>query len=111
MKPDCLLLRVYGEKSEGQWSLINLEFSLAAQADTFEEAKAILESQIREYVNDALTGEDRDHAFVLLHRRAPFKYFVKFWLGKHFPSLLTMFVAGQQGHEQAFEEPMPLRAA
>ncbi len=76
-----LLIRIYGEKSGDQWSLINLEFSLAAQADTLEEAKSILASQIKEYVVDAVSGQDRPYAGVLLSRRAPAKYWVKWWLG------------------------------
>ena len=79
MKPPRLLLRIYGEQTDGQWSLINLEFSLAAQAETFEEAQRILESQIKEYVHDALVGEDRAYARELLtERRAPAKYWIKY---------------------------------
>ena len=104
MDAQNLLLRIYGERTDGQWSLINLEFSLAAQAETLEEAKAILASQIKEYVADAITGEDRAHAGQLLSRRAPLKYWVKYWLG-----MLRCRVMGRSSNsEKAFVETLPL---
>lgn len=81
MKADRLLLKIYGEQNEGQWSLICLDFSLAAQADTLNEAKSLLETQIKEYLQDALSGQDREHARALLSRRAPLKYWAKWWFG------------------------------
>ncbi|NRR30430.1 hypothetical protein HSX11_09525 [Oxalobacteraceae bacterium] len=105
MRTSHLLLRIYGEKTDEQWSLINLEFSLAAQADTLEEARRMLESQIKEYVHDALVGEDREYARELLtERRAPAKYWFKYWLG-----LARCRWLGHAGdREQAFTEPLPL---
>lgn len=105
MKTSRLLLRIYGEKMEGQWSLINLEFSLAAQADTLEEAQRILQSQIKEYVHDALVGQDRAYAGqLLLERRAPMKYWLKYWLG-----IARCRLLGQgSGREKSFVEPLPL---
>lgn len=104
MKPSRLLLRIYGEQTDGQWSLINLEFSLAAQAETFEEAQRILESQIKEYVHDALVGEDRAYARELLtERRAPAKYWIKYWFG-----IARIRLFGRAEGSKAFTEPMPL---
>ena len=40
MKNLPLVLRVYGERSNGQWSLICLDFNLAVQADTLPQASA-----------------------------------------------------------------------
>jgi hypothetical protein len=85
-------------------SLINLDFSLAAQADTLEEAQVLLRSQIKDCVVDALHGQDRAHASGLLSRRAPLKYWVKWWLG-----VFRARVSGNSGDGQkAFCEPMPL---
>lgn len=103
MKPASLLLRVYGEKSEGQWSLVNLEFSLAAQADTLEEAKTLLESQIKEYLHDALTGQDRAYASDLLRRPAP----VKYWF-KYFVSQFCKRISAPRSSEKAFREALPM---
>lgn len=104
MKTSRLLLRIYGEKIDGQWSLINLEFSLAAQADTLEEARRILESQIKEYVHDALVGQDRAYARELLtQRRAPAKYWIKYWFG-----VARSRLFGSVSDQKAFTEPLPL---
>lgn len=82
MKANRLILRIYGEQSDGQWSFICLDFSLAAQADTIEEASALLKSQIKEYLIDALEGQDREYAPQLLKRRAPLKYWAKWWCAR-----------------------------
>lgn len=79
MNPNSLLLRVYGERSAGQWTLMCLDFSLAVQSDDLNEAKRLLTEQMVMYVRDAIIGEDREHAAVLLKRRAPLKYWVKFY--------------------------------
>lgn len=103
MKPASLLLRVYGEKSEGQWSLVNLEFSLAAQADTLEEARSILESQIKEYLHDALVGQDRPYAAELLRRPAPAKYWIKYWM-----SQAREVFSHSGSKEKAYREALPM---
>lgn len=79
MHPNNLLLRVYGERSAGQWTLMCLDFSLAVQSDNLNEAKKLLAEQIVMYVRDATIGEDREHADVLLTRRAPLQYWVKYY--------------------------------
>ncbi|MES2297749.1 MAG: hypothetical protein V4582_11945 [Pseudomonadota bacterium] len=107
MNPASLLLRCYGEKRDGQWSLINLEFSLAAQAETLDEAKAILDSQIKEYLHDALVGEDREHVGVLLRRRAPVKYWLKYWLGR----ARSHIFSHAKANERSFISPLPLAPA
>lgn len=79
MQPNDLLLHCYFERDDGVWLAFCLDFTLVAQADTFDEAQRKLEAQIREYVMDATVGEDRKHAAYLLRRRAPLKYWAKFW--------------------------------
>ncbi|MES2118705.1 MAG: hypothetical protein V4578_26295 [Pseudomonadota bacterium] len=107
MNPKRLLLRMYGEQRDGQWTLINLEFSLAAQAASFDEAKASLDVQIREYVKDALGGQDRAHADYLLARRAPIKYWLKYWVAL----LRARTLGAENGHSQSFRETVPLAPA
>jgi hypothetical protein len=79
MKPSKLLLRIYGECRDQQWTLLCLDYSLAAQADTLQEARKLLSQQIVHYIADATVGQDRDHADVLLRRPAPLKYWLKFY--------------------------------
>ncbi len=68
MKINTLILRCYAKYDEGQWIAFCLDFDLAAQADTFEQAKTKLENMIKEYVFDALVGEDKEYAEQLLTR-------------------------------------------
>jgi hypothetical protein len=79
MRAKKLLLRCYAERTDDLWLAFCLDFSLGVQADTLDEARAKLEAQIRDYVRDALNGEDRAHAGVLLSRRAPLVYWLKYW--------------------------------
>jgi predicted RNase H-like HicB family nuclease len=87
MNTSQLILRCYARYDEGQWVAICLNFDLAAQADTFEEAKMKLESMIKAYVFDALVGEDKEYAKQLLSRKAPLLEWLKYgfyWLQYHF---------------------------
>lgn len=79
MKPSKLILRCYAERVGDQWQAFCLDFSLAAQGDTFAAVKEKLESMIAEYVYDALAGEDREYAEQLLARRAPPRDWLKYY--------------------------------
>lgn len=79
MQPKDLLIHCYFERDGDEWLAFCLDFTLVAQARTMEEANQKLLSQIREYVHDATVGEDRQHAGYLLRRRAPVKYWLKFY--------------------------------
>lgn len=74
-----LLLRIYGERQDNQWVLMCLDFSLAVQADSLAEAQAKIKEQVQMYVRDVAVGPDQEHAEYLLRRRAPLKYWVKFY--------------------------------
>ena len=104
MKASRLLLKIYGEQSEGQWSLLCLDFSLAAQADTLEEAQAKLKDQIKEYLHDALDGQDAAHAPQLLSRRAPLIYWAKWWYG----IVKTSIVGINDPRHRIFRQSLPL---
>jgi len=62
--------------------VVCLDFSLAAQDETLEGAKARLEAQIKEYVFDAIEGEDRAFAEQLLTRRAPCAQWARYYFIK-----------------------------
>lgn len=80
IKPNNLILHCYAEQKDNQWSAFCLELTLAAQGDTFEEAKKKLSSMIRTYIYDATVGQDKEYADQLLSRRAPFFEWIKFYL-------------------------------
>ena len=80
MHPAQLLVRCYAERVHGQWQAFCLDLSLGAQADTFEEARQKLDAQIREYICDAVAGPDSAHVSALLTRRAPLRFWLKYWL-------------------------------
>lgn len=59
-----------------------LDFDLAVQGASLIEVRRKLDEMVNEYVEDALTGEDRDHAEALLSRRAPWRYWILYyWYG------------------------------
>lgn len=80
MKPNSLLLHVYGERKKGQWTLMCLDFSLAVQSDNLVDAERLLKEQIEMYLRDATVGQDAEHAEILLKRRAPLKYWLMYYL-------------------------------
>ncbi len=65
-----LIIRCFAQKRGDQWQAFTLEFGLAVQASSQEEVKHKLEGMIVSYLNDALNGEDREHAEILLNRSA-----------------------------------------
>lgn len=108
MKPISLLLKIYGERKQGQWSLICLDFNLAVQADTLDEAQEKLHQMIKSYISDALSpdGDDRQHAEALLRRRAP----LVFWL-KYYAYQLVSRLRGKNGNDHgriAAADPIPM---
>ena len=104
MKPCKLIVRCYARMKDKQWQAFCLDFDLAVQGDTFEEVSEKLEEQIYEYVNDALVGEDREHAALLLSRKAP----ISIRLAYHMVSLFHGFSKTKDGLCRAFSEPLPL---
>lgn len=109
MKVQELILRCYAEKDgeTGQWQAFCLDLCLAAQGDTFEDAKAKLEGQIADYVYDAVAGEDRDFAHQLLKRRAPWQAWVRYC----YLLVLTRFGRMKRDIARLFSEIMPLTPA
>lgn len=79
LSPVRLLVRCLAQKQDEQWEAYSLEFGLAAQAESFSEAKQKLDAMIQDYLHDALTGEDREHAGQLLSRKAPWWVYAKYF--------------------------------
>lgn len=70
MKSKDLILRCYLKKADDQFVAVCVDLCLAAQADTPDQARQMLISQIESYVEEALTI-DREFADELLNRKAP----------------------------------------
>lgn len=105
MKPRSLILRMYGEKQSGQWSLICLDFNLAVQADTLPEAKEKMHSMIKVYLRDALEdGDDSEHANYFLTRRAP----VSFWLKYYFLKVIRSIFGKKNGSYMVGSDTIPM---
>jgi hypothetical protein len=68
-------------KRNDQFMAFCLDLSLAAQAGSEAEARSKLESMIHSYLEDALVGEDREHAADLLSRKSPFWMWVRYYIG------------------------------
>lgn len=101
MIPTDLIVKCYAEQEAAYWVAVCLNFNLAAQGESFEEAKAKLEGMITEYVHDALVGEDKPYSAQLLSRRAPLSSWLKYYF-------IVVKVALCHGTERTFDETMPL---
>ncbi len=107
MRDRELTLRCLAEQdAPGVWVVLCLDFDLAAQGDSLEDAKARLEVLLTEYVEDAMTGPDRDHALTLLNRRSPWRYWLRYyWL------MLMERWRGVREPRRWFQETLPLTVA
>lgn len=112
LSPTGLIVHCFYEKKDGQWQAFSLQFGLAAQADSFEEARRKLESMVRSYVYDALAGEDRDHAQELMSRKATRAVYVKYYSFMATSFLRHLLGAGSNGSNNGiYDQPMPLMPA
>ena len=106
VSPMCLVVRCFAERKDGQWQAFTLELGLAAQGDTLAEVKHKLESMLLSYVTDALTGEDREHAYELMTRRATWRVYLTYYLLRCFGSIASFW---DNSKDRIFyREPMPL---
>lgn len=102
MKTRDLMIRCLALREGGQWVGICLDFDLASQDESLPAMKAKLEAQIRDYVQDALAGQDRPHAEYLIKRRAPARYWLLYWLAGCINGLQRMRPV------KKFQTPVPL---
>lgn len=108
MRAKKLMLRCYAEREGDLWVAFCLDFSLGCQGDSFDEVRTKLDAQIREYVHDALVGEDRKHAGALLTRRAPLSYWLRYWHAGFQAWLAKETHARRPVGSRQFREPIPL---
>jgi predicted RNase H-like HicB family nuclease len=102
MKTRDLLIRCLAVREGEHWVAICLPFDLAAQGESLSEAKRKLSEQIREYLHDALIGQDREHAELLVTRSAPAKYWLMYGVARLAHSLRNI---------RPFRAAMPLELA
>jgi len=75
--------RCYAEQEQDDlWVAVCIDLCLAAQGQSYLEARAKLEDQIADYVFDALKGQDQAHASRLLNRKAPLRQRFKYHLAR-----------------------------
>jgi hypothetical protein len=108
MRAAQLVVRCYAEPEGSQWVAVCVDLSLAAQADSLEEAKEKLDAQIREYIFDALAGEDRAHAGQLLTRKAPLRFRLKYALASVRIHLSAKFGTMKPRAPVRFKKSLPL---
>lgn len=100
MSNNPFILQCYAEKKDGLWIAACPQFTLAAQGDSFEEAKGKLEEQIKSYVIEALTI-DKEHAAELLSRQAPLAMRLRYRL----LSFVTWVRKSRRRKVKFFQEP------
>jgi hypothetical protein len=101
-----VMVRCLIEHRRGAWQAFTLEYGLAVQGDSKEDVKQRLERVIISYVTDALIGEDREHAEILLSRRATLGVYFRYYLY----SMLSTLRPGSGGSREhkAYREPLAL---
>ena len=100
LKTEDLLVRCMAQHDGTQWVAVCLDFSLAAQGSTLDEARLRLHEQIEAYVREAFTI-DRQHAAQLLTRRAPLRDRIVYRVAR----LLSRLHSRSQ---RAYSEALPL---
>lgn len=108
MKPVNLILRGYAKREDnGLWYAVCLDFCLASQGNSLEETMENLHLQIREYVYDAVSGEDKEHIEYLFSRSAPLSQWATYYGLRILHKLHVM----KNGFTKLFLEPLPLPLA
>lgn len=105
MQAKSLILRCYAVCEGDVWSAMCIDLCLAAQADTYEEARHKLHEQIREYVYDALCGDDREYADQLLMRKSP----LGIRLYYHLVRLVGTLPSWRRAVLRLFNETLPMQ--
>jgi hypothetical protein len=105
-----LMVHYLVERRGDQWQAFSLEFGLAAQADSENDARRKLESMVNSYVYDALVGEDHEHAGLLLSRRATAAIYLRYYLARAKSRMGGLGGGrGNNDHHLAYEKPIPLQ--
>lgn len=104
--PFRFVVRCYAEQRENQWQAFTLELGLAAQGDSFPEAKHKLDQMIGSYLRDALCGEDREYAYELLSRKATWQVYARYYLFSAVLGIVKFF--GKPKDHVIYNRPLPL---
>jgi len=102
-----LVLKGYAKREDDVWVAVCLNYSLASQGNTVEEAMEKLMHQVQEYVFDAVAGDDKEHVKYLLTRSAPTSQWATFYW---FKTLAKLNIA-KEGFTQLFYRPVPFPLA
>ena len=107
MKSIDLVIRGYAKREDDVWVAVCLDYGLASQGDSAEEAMEKLMYQIHEYVYDAVVGDDKEFVKQLLTRRAPLSQ----WLTYYSYKALFKIRRVQAEFTQLFYRPLPIPLA
>lgn len=103
MRTNNLVIRCYAKKDGNAWVAVAVDLSLAAQAESLEEAQVKLEQMIHSYITDAVTT-DKMYARQLLTRKAPISQRLEYLL----ISMLSKFSSVLKNRNRTFDEVLPL---
>ena len=103
-----LIARCYIKKAGNLWVAVCIDFCLATQGESREEAKLKLEEQIVFYVEEALN--DEVYGYQLLNRRSPISNFLVYYLIKAINAVKLTHIFCKNT-ATVFSETMPIRLA
>ncbi|MGB5103188.1 MAG: hypothetical protein WBO04_07685 [Steroidobacteraceae bacterium] len=107
---NVIRVRCYAERDpNGSWFAICLDLNLYARADSFLAVRHMLEGIVREYVVEAF-GKDREYFEDLIPRRAPARFWLKYYAAELLRRLLRRRDDRPDGGAVPFMEQMPLHA-
>lgn len=95
-------LRCMAYRQDGVYVAACLDLSLAAQADTMQDALCKLDEQIKDYVAEALS--EPEYADKLLNRKAPLSMWLKYWV------VAFQIFSRSKREARLFQEPCDARA-
>lgn len=101
-------LRCFAERRNGHWIAFCLELNLAAQDSSLTAVRKRIDGMVQSYLDDALKGEDRQHASDLLNRPAPLEIWLRYYFlsARHWLRKVTNRNGGARP-EKFFHEVMP----
>lgn len=99
-------MRCIIERRRDVWEGFSLEYGLAVEGTSAQDVQRRIETMISSYLFDALMGEDREHAELLLSRRATIGVYFRYYLYK-IGSDLRPSHGGPSDHK-AFRAPLAL---
>ncbi|CAM5793065.1 hypothetical protein [Rhizobacter fulvus] len=104
MHPEDLIVRCMARREGDVYVAVCIDFTLAAQGDSFEDATQRLHGQINSYVQEAF-AVDLPHAAELLTRKAPLWHRIQY--------RLCQFRARRESAKRgyAYAEALPMRPA